>query len=71
MYELLLYTSVELYLQGVLDNYDDIVAPAGSVGTVAGLAIANYLTGSHVKSVSTVILSQNRISGIIYVFSAQ
>ena len=53
MYELLLYTSVELYLQGVLDNYDDIVAPAGSVGMVAGLAIANYLTGLHVKSVCT------------------
>ncbi len=36
-------------LQGLFDNFDDIVLAAGSAGTAAGLAIANYLTGSKVR----------------------
>ena len=36
-------------MQGVLENFDDIVMPVGSGGTVCGVAIANYLTGSKLK----------------------
>lgn len=35
----------ELMNQDVLSNYDDIVVAANSGGTLAGLAVANYLTG--------------------------
>ncbi len=35
--------------QGLFDRFDDIVMAAGTGGTVAGLAIANYLTGSKVR----------------------
>ncbi len=35
--------------QGLFDRFDDVVLAAGSAGTAAGLAIANYLTGSKVK----------------------
>ena len=36
-------------MQGVLDNFDDIVVAIGSGGTTCGLALANYLTGSKLK----------------------
>lgn len=39
----------ELVDEGVLDNFDDIVVPTGSGGTICGLAVANYLTGSKIK----------------------
>ena len=35
--------------QNLLENFDDIVMTAGSGGTAAGIAIANYLTGSKLK----------------------
>ena len=36
-------------MQGVLDNFDDIVTCVGTGGTASGLAISNYLTGSKIK----------------------
>ena len=35
--------------QNVLEDFDDIVMTCGSGGTAAGIAIANYLTGSKLK----------------------
>ena len=35
--------------QGVLEHFDDIVMPVGSGGTMCGVAIGNYLTGSKLK----------------------
>ena len=35
--------------QGVAENFDDLVVAVGSGGTVFGLALANYLTGSKLK----------------------
>ena len=52
-------------LQGELDSFDDIVTGVGSGGTVAGLAIANYLTGSKLKCVAmgtcTIIIQNLRM----------
>ena len=39
----------ELRGQGSLDNVDDVVVCVGSGGTVSGIALGNYLTGSKVK----------------------
>ncbi|KAL8580934.1 hypothetical protein ACOMHN_039634 [Nucella lapillus] len=39
----------ELRQQGVTEQYDDLVFPCGSGGTAAGLAIANYLSGSNLR----------------------
>ncbi|XP_020914466.1 putative D-cysteine desulfhydrase 1, mitochondrial isoform X2 [Exaiptasia diaphana] len=39
----------ELVDQDVLKNFTDIVVTIGSGGTASGLAIGNYLTGSHLK----------------------
>ena len=39
----------ELMDQGAMEEFDDIVVAIGSGGTLCGLAIANYLTGSKVK----------------------
>ena len=36
-------------LQGVLEHFDDVVLSVGSGGTMCGVAIGNYLTGSKVK----------------------
>ena len=38
-----------LSLQGVLEDFDDIVLAAGSVGTACGLAVAKHLTGASIK----------------------
>ena len=38
-----------IYIQNVLEDYDDIVVTAGTGGTAADIAIANYLTGSKLK----------------------
>ena len=35
--------------QGLHSNFDDIVIAVGSGGTLCGLAVANYLTGSKVR----------------------
>jgi len=35
--------------QNVCERVDDIVTACGSGGTVAGLAVGNYLTGQKVK----------------------
>ena len=35
--------------QNLLENFDDIVIAVGSGGSAAGIAIANYLTGSKLK----------------------
>ena len=35
--------------QNVMKKYDDIVVACGSGGTIAGLAIGNYLTGEKLK----------------------
>lgn len=43
-----LYNIIVL-LQGVLDDFDDLILAVGSGGSAAGLAIANYLTGSKIK----------------------
>ena len=40
-----------LLLQGLHDQFDDVVVAIGSGGTLCGLAIANYLTGSKLKLV--------------------
>jgi len=39
----------ELIKQGIFSNYDDVVVATGSGGTLAGLAIANYLTGERLR----------------------
>ncbi|XP_076435883.1 uncharacterized protein LOC143275567 [Babylonia areolata] len=39
----------ELRQQGVLEQFDDLVFPCGSGGTSAELAIANHLTGGHLR----------------------
>lgn len=36
-------------LQGVQEDFDDVVIAVGSGGSAAGLAIANHLTGSKLK----------------------
>ena len=38
-----------IYIQNVLEDYDDIVVTACTGGTAADIAIANYLTGSKLK----------------------
>ncbi len=38
-------------MQGVAERYDDLVVAVGSGGTVCGLALGNYLTGSKLKLV--------------------
>lgn len=44
------HTTLSLYLvQGVTDNFTDLVVSIGSGGTIAGLAVGNYLTGSKIK----------------------
>jgi len=40
---------IELMNQGVLSKYDDIVLATGSGGTLAGLAVGNYLTGEKLR----------------------
>ena len=40
---------MHIMFQNLLENFDDIVMTAGSGGTAAGIAIANYLTGSKLK----------------------
>lgn len=40
---------LELMEQDVLKNFDDIVLATGSGGTLAGLAVANYLTGEKLR----------------------
>ena len=47
-YDVLLCT---FHIQGVAEQYDDIVFATGSGGTASGLSIANYLTGSKLKYV--------------------
>ncbi|XP_022800920.1 bifunctional D-cysteine desulfhydrase/1-aminocyclopropane-1-carboxylate deaminase, mitochondrial-like, partial [Stylophora pistillata] len=39
----------EMMDQNLLEDFDDIVLTVGSGGTAAGIAIANYLTGSKLK----------------------
>lgn len=39
----------EMINQNLLENFDDIVITVGSGGSAAGIAIANYLTGSKLK----------------------
>ncbi|XP_033121526.1 bifunctional D-cysteine desulfhydrase/1-aminocyclopropane-1-carboxylate deaminase, mitochondrial-like isoform X2 [Anneissia japonica] len=39
----------ELVDQGVLEHFDDVAVTGASGGTAAGIAIANYLTGSKLK----------------------
>ena len=38
-------------LKGLHDHFDDIVVTSGTGGTTAGIAIANYLTGSKLRYV--------------------
>ena len=38
-----------IHIQNVLEDYDDIVVTAGTGGTAADIAVANYLTGSKLK----------------------
>ena len=39
-----------IFIQNVLEDYDDIVVTVGSGGTASGIAIiGNYLTGSKLK----------------------
>ena len=38
-----------VHLQGVLEHFDDIVLSVGSGGTMCGITIGNYLTGSKVR----------------------
>ena len=45
-------TPIFIYLQGLVENFDDIVFACGSSGTAEGLSIGNYLSGSKLKSVS-------------------
>ncbi|XP_033111408.1 putative D-cysteine desulfhydrase 1, mitochondrial [Anneissia japonica] len=39
----------ELLEQGVTDRFDDVILTVGSGGTAAGVAIGNFLTGSHLR----------------------
>ena len=36
-------------VQGICESFDDVVVACGSGGSIAGLAIGNYLTGQKVK----------------------
>ena len=45
----LFFSMYVLLLQGLLEDYDDIVVAAGSVGTACGLAVAKHLTGAAIK----------------------
>ncbi|XP_033127992.1 putative D-cysteine desulfhydrase 1, mitochondrial [Anneissia japonica] len=36
-------------VQGVTDRFDDVILTVGSGGTAAGVAIGNFLTGSHLR----------------------
>ena len=38
-----------IFIQNVLEDYDDIVVTVGSGGTASGIAVGNYLTGSKLK----------------------
>ena len=40
---------VFIFIQNVLEDYDDIVVTVSSGGTASGIAIGNYLTGSILK----------------------
>ena len=46
----------ELVDQGLWERFSDLVVCSGSGGTSSALAIANYLTGSMIKSVHIVIV---------------
>ena len=39
----------ELLEEGVPSKFDDIVVATGSGGTICGLAVANYLSGSRIR----------------------
>lgn len=39
----------EMINQNVLEEFDDVIMAVGSGGTLAGLAVSNYLTGSRLK----------------------
>eukprot|EP00117_Sycon_ciliatum_P032925 scpid45544/ scgid4162/ Putative 1-aminocyclopropane-1-carboxylate deaminase len=52
----------EMIEQGLLENYDDIVAALGSAGTCVGLAIANYLLGSPLKIHGVVIAEDEQLA---------
>ncbi|XP_048249912.1 bifunctional D-cysteine desulfhydrase/1-aminocyclopropane-1-carboxylate deaminase, mitochondrial-like isoform X2 [Haliotis rufescens] len=39
----------ELYNQGALDRFDDVMVACGSSGTASGICIANYLAGSPLR----------------------
>ena len=42
---------ITIFLQGILQHFDDIVMCAGTAGTCGAVAVANYLTGSKIKYV--------------------
>ena len=46
-----------IFIQNVLEDYDDIVVTVGSGGTASGIAIGNYLTGSILMQGSSFIYS--------------
>ena len=46
------------FVQGVLENFDDVFMAVGSGGTACGIAIANYLTGSKLRCVCVCVRVQ-------------
>lgn len=58
LFEMLVLAMVYVCSQGVLEHFDDIVLPTGRGGTMCGIALGNYLTGSKVKSVDACRVDQ-------------
>ena len=53
-------------LQGVLENFDDIVTTIATGGSAAGLAIANYLTGSKLRQNYFILFFNYYYNNVIY-----
>lgn len=43
------FTDNSLCFQGLHEQFDDVVVAVGSGGSLCGLALANYLTGSKLR----------------------
>ena len=46
---MLVFNCVLYCFQDLYENFDDVVVATGSGGTISGLAVANYLTGSRIR----------------------
>ncbi|XP_060084940.1 uncharacterized protein LOC132564287 [Ylistrum balloti] len=53
-------TFEEMILQGLLDNYDDLVFACSSGCTAAGMSISNYLTGSKLRCHGVIVCNYTK-----------